>query len=264
MPRAGVGLIVVLGIFLAGAAAPPRSAPDKPPAKSDRWGPMVVGTDDADLPGKPKTPPAAPTPARPAGEIRVDEKTKTVRIPVALTRAKGVVEWLLASGKKHGATSVLVTDHSAKDLAAAVAKAGLAPGIRPELVGDDRAKPPSGQAVEIALVCTGADGQETRTPAAKLLSPKSSGEPLGEGAWVYVGPQFLREGDVDILVTELSGSIVTTNLRDLTAMIYWVPKVPSDPPPYVTAFYASSTPLLRENEKCELEIRPASAEPSKK
>jgi len=46
-------------------------------------------------------------------------------------------------------------------------------------------------------------------------------------------------------------------------MIYWVAKVRSDPPPYVTAFYASSTPPPRENEKCELEIRPAGEQPKK-
>jgi hypothetical protein len=256
MPRWCVGLISVLALFLLGAAAPEAGAPAERPAKPDRWGPIVVGTDDAGLPGKPKTPPAAPPAAKAAGEIRVDEKTKTVRIPVAPTRAKGVVEWLLASGKKHAATSVLVTEHAAKDLAAALAKAGLAPGVRPEPVGEDRAKLPSGQAVEIALVSKGADGKETRTPAAKFLSPKSTGEPLGEGAWVYVGPQVLREGDVDLLVTELSGSIVTTNLRDQTAMIYWVPKSPPDAQLYVAAFYASSATLPGEKEKCELEIRP--------
>ena len=63
---------------------------------------------------------------------------------------------------------------------------------------------------------------------------------------------FAREG-----VTELSGSIVTTNLRDQTAMIYWVPKSPPDAQPYVAAFYASGATLLGEKEKCELEIRPA-------
>lgn len=254
MPRWCVGLISVFAPFLLGAAAPEAVAPAERPAQPDRWGPIVVGTDDGDVPGKPRTPAAAPAPAKAAGEIRVDEKTKTVRIPVAPTRAKGVVEWLLASGKRHGATSVLMTEHSAKDLAAALAKVGLAPGVRPEPVGEDRAKLPSGQAVEIALVSRRADGKETRTPAARFLSPKSTGEPLGEGTWVYVGPQVIREGDVDLLVTELSGSIVTTNLRDQTAMIYWVPKGPADAQPYVAAFYAASAPLPGEKEKCELEI----------
>jgi len=264
MSRLCVGLISVFGILLAGAAAPQPGAPAERPAKTDRWGPMVIGTDDTNLPGKAKTPAAGPPRAKPAGEIRVDEKTRTVRVPVTFTRAKGVVEWLLCSGGKHGPTSVLVTEHSAKDVAAALAKAGFAPGARPESVGEDRAKPPSGPAVEITVVWKGADGKETRRAAAQFLSAKSSGEPLGQGAWIHVGPQVLREGDADILVTELSGSIVTTNLRDLTGMIYWVPRGPADPPPYVAAFYASSVPLPPEGATCELEVRPASAGRPKK
>jgi len=253
-PR-GLGMVLVLAVLAAGAAAPAPPAPREPAAKSDRLAPVMVEPDDLGTPAKPKPPPAPSAPARHAGEIRVDERAKTVTVPVAFTRAKGVVERLLSAKKKNPAASVLVTEHSAKDLAAALAKAGLAPGRRPAPVGEDRATLASGAALEITVLAKAADGKVARTPAATFLSARSSGEPLGEGAWVYVGPQTLREGDAEILVTEMTGSIVTTNLRDSTAVIYWRPRLPDDSQPYVTAFYASASPLPAAGETCQLEIR---------
>jgi hypothetical protein len=269
MARAAAGAVLIIGLLSMGAAAAPASsekppasrdrppvASEKPAAASDRWGPMVVGTDDLGPGAKPKSASPAVPAAKIAPEIRLDEKSRTVTVPATFTRAKGVLEWLLASGNKHATASVLVTARSARDLAAALAKVGLTPGVRPEPVGEDRATRPAGQALEITVVARAADGKVARTPAEKFLAAKSSGEPLGPGGWVYVGPQVLREGDVDILVTELSGSIATTNLRDATAVIYWVGES-DDRQPYVTAFYASSQPLPAEGTAVEVEIRAA-------
>jgi len=256
MPRVAAAALVMLGAMAWGAAG--SESPPPGPKASDRLAPVVVGTDDLRTPVADKKPPAAP--AKPASTIGVDDKTGAVRIPVAPTRARGVVEWLLSSGRKHPAVSVLVTEHSAKDLAAALAKAAYKPGTRPVPVGSDRARPPAGPAVEIDLVVTAPDGKESRTPAARLLASSSGGEPLGEGAWVYVGPQTLREGDADILVTELSGSIVTTNLRDSSAVVYWVPKGEAGSEGYVRTYYAAVPPPAA-GCVCELEIRPVSPRP---
>jgi hypothetical protein len=257
MMRWGLGMILAMAVLAAGAAPPAPPAPRDRADKPDGWTPVVVETDDLGAGTKAKGLPASPAPAKPAAGIRVDEESKTVTVPVAFTRTKGVVERLLSAKKKNPGASVLVTEHSARDLAAALAKAGLVPGRRPEPVGEDRAKVPAGAALDITVVSKAADGKVTRTPAARFLSDKSSGEPLGQGAWVYVGPQMLREGDADVLVTEMTGAIVTTNLRDATAVVYWRPRLPDDAQPYVTAFYVSTAPLPVPGDTCELEIRPA-------
>jgi len=246
-------------IVAAGGAAPAAESAKAP----DRLPPIVVGTDDIHPDKGKKPPPEAVTP-KPLAPIRVDEKTRTVFVPARFTRAKGVVEWLLSAGPKHPGTSVLVTDHTARVLAEALSRVGLAGGTRPEPVGEERVRPPKGAAVEIDLVVRTADGKETRTPASRFLSEKSGGEPLGEGAWVYAGLQVIREADAEISVTDLSGSLITTNLRDSSALAYWCPKTAEDPAPYVTAYYASSAPPPAEGEACELAIRPAPAPAAQK
>jgi hypothetical protein len=216
--------------------------------------PIVRGTDDAAAPAEGAHPPTAPA-AQAAATIKVDEKTRTVHIPVRLTGARGVVEWLLAAGERHKAAAVLVTDGSVADLAAAMARAGLAPGVRPEPVGEDRARPPRGAALAVTLVARDAAGRQKRIPAERLLSRQSGGEPLAEGRWVYAGPQVVQEADAEINVTELSGSLATTNLRDSSAMIYWAPG--DEAAPFVWTYYNSNLPLPEKPESWELEIRPA-------
>ena len=143
-------------------------------------------------------------------------------------------------GHKHAGMSMCVTDASPREVAEALAKIGLSAGQRPQAAGDDRILPPKGQAVEIALVVAGArDPTLRRVPAAGLFSMKAGGEPLAAGAWVYVGPQVVRDGDAEVSVTDLSGSLVTTSLRDSSAMIYWVPANFDTAAPYDAAFYAS-------------------------
>jgi hypothetical protein len=245
---------LLLAAALGGCIAPqqaPAPAPARP--REDRWAPLVVGIDEH---GRPLKPPPAPSPAAPAAPaVEIDEKGRAVRIPARLTRAQGVVECLLAAASKRRETAVLVTDCQARDVAAALVKVGLAPGARPEAVGDDRARPPQGPPLQIEIVFKDAAGQETRLPAARLLSRQSARPPLAEGAWLYVGPQIVRDGDVEIHLTELSGNLVSTNLRDTSALAYWVPKATGDPAPYVAAYYASSAPLPPAD-TCWVEIRP--------
>jgi hypothetical protein len=267
---------LLLAAALGGCMTPPQApapAPVSERARQDRWAPLVVGTDEHGRPLKPPASrnPAAPAPAVPAVEI--DEQARAVRIPARLTRTQGVVECLLAAASKRRETAVLVTDCPVRDVAAALAKIGLAPGARPEAVGDDRARPPQGPPLRIEIVfkdtagapSTGlgragspaaqAAGPETRLPAARLLSRQSARQPLAEGAWLYVGPQIVRDGDVEIHLTELSGNLISTNLRDTSALAYWVPKATGDPAPYVAAYYASSAPLPPAD-TCWVEIRP--------
>jgi len=260
MGRFGLVLFLVLGV-LCGCMARPEAAPAKPAVRGDaprdeRLAPVVFGTDD----GRPRTrpaPAAEPGAVRPAPAIRVDEKAGTVRIPARFTRATGVVEWLLSAGTAHPATSVFVTDCPVRDVAGALAKIGLAGGTRPQGVGEDRARPPVGTAVTIEIVVKNGAGKELRIPADRFLSSRSGGPPLGEGAWVYVGPQTVRENESQLVVTELSGSLITTNLRDSSAMVYWAATSGSDPASDLSACYASGAVLPGGGEACEIEIRPA-------
>jgi len=260
MRRFGLTGVLVL-TALCGCMMPPAAAPAKPAVRSEaprdeRLAPVVRGTDDG-LRARP-APAAEPAAAKPTAAVRVDEKARTVRIPVRFTRATGVVEWLLSAGAAHPTTSVLMTECPVGNVAEAMAKIGLAGGTRPQWVGDDRARPPAGTAVAIDIVVKDGAGKESRIPAGRFLCAGSGGQPLGEGAWIYVGPQMVREGDSQIVVTDLSGSLITTNLRDSSAMIYWVAKGGSDPAPYVTAYYASGAALSGGGETCEVEVRPAS------
>jgi hypothetical protein len=221
--------------------------------------PILVGTDEADSLRKPtkEAPPAKPE--RPPKPIRVDEKARSVRLPVRFSQASGAVEWLLSSGEKHQRMSALVTDQPAKAVAAALAKAGLPAGTPPLLVGEDHVRPPKGTPVDVDVVVTRADGTEIRYPANLFIATSSEGDPAAEGQWVYVGPPVAREGDAEILVTALSGSLVTTNLRDSSALVYWVPEKTEG---FARTFYVSGVPLPTEGFSCELEIRPAEAKPA--
>jgi hypothetical protein len=260
MRRLGLMFLLVLGL-LGGCMGPRGAAPAKPAAgdeapRDERLAPVVFGTEDLG-PRAPAARAATPTASTSAPAVRVDEKARTVRIPARFTGAAGVVEWLLSAGAAHPTTSVLVTDCPVREAAAGLAKIGLAAGRRPELVGEDRAGPPSGPAVAIDVVIKDAAGKESKVPAGRFLSVRSDGPPLGEGAWIYVGPQEIREGGSSIIVTELSGSLVTTNLRDSSAVIYWAAKTAADPAPYVSAFYSSGVALPGPGAACEVEIRPA-------
>lgn len=253
-------LLVLAGLSgcMATPAAAPGPAPQAPAIRSDGLAPVVRGTDD--LVRRPEAAGPRPAPPKPAAQVRVDEKARTVRIPARFTGARGMVEWLLSAGDKHPATSVFVTDSSVRDVAAALAKIGLAAGVRPQWVGDDRARPPAGrlssdEVLIFEVVVRDAAGKETRTPAAGFLSRRTDGPPLaaGDGTWVYVGPQILREGDAEILVTEFSGGLATTNLLDSSAMIYWSPSSHGEAAPYVSAFYASELPTVA-GRPCEVQI----------
>ena len=248
--------VALAAITSAGATAPNEGSP---PPSGDSLAPILVGTDEADSLRKP-TKEAPPTkPERPPKPIRVDEEARSVRLPVRFSQASGAVEWLLSSGEKHQRMSVLVTDQPAKAVAAALAKAGLPAGMPPLLVGEDSVQPPKGTPVDINVVVTRADGTEIRYPASLFIATSSVGEPAADGQWVYVGPPVAREGEAEILVTALSGSLVTTNLRDSSALVYWVPEKTEG---FVRTFYVSGVPLPAEGFSCELEIRPAEEKPA--
>ena len=225
-------------------------------APPEHLAPIILETDDA---GGPKpTPVEAPQtqPAETLPPIRVDEETRSVRIPVRFSRAEGTVEWLLSTGEKHRRMSVLVTDQPAKAVAAALVKAGLPSGKPPAPVGPDRVRPPKGTPVEIEVVVARPGGTLLRYPANLFLATSPGGDPVENGQWVYVGPPVAREGEAEILVTTLSGSLVTTNLRDSSALVYWAP---NEAEGYVRSFYLSGVPLPAEGFACELEIRPSRA-----
>ena len=73
-----------------------------------------------------------------------------------------------------------------------------------------------------------------------FLATEPEGKPTEEGKWVYAGPQVAREGEDEILVTAISGSLVTLNRRDTSAMIHWVPDVNWD-----VSFRRSTFPACR-------------------
>jgi hypothetical protein len=242
--------------MLVASSAP--AAETKPPA-ADGLAPQVLGTDDLGIPSVRKPPaPAAPKADAPTTSIEVDASARAVRIPVRVTGSRGVVEWLLASDGRHAGTSVLVTAHTAAQVAEALEKSGLAAGTPPVKVGSDRARPPAGAAVEVALIVRTGDGKTARTPASRLIAPKAGGEEAGPGAWVYVGPRRLEGDGVKVLLPALSGSVVTTNPRDSSACVYWSPAGEDDDAPYVREWYASAaSPAVPDGASCLLEIRPA-------
>jgi len=255
--RVGAIVLVLLAAITAAGATAPKDAPS--PLAGDNLAPILMGTDEARAPRKaPKE--APPTkPERPPKPIRVDTKARSVRLPVRFSQASGAVEWFLSSGEKHPRMSVFVTDQPAKAVAAALAKAGLPAGTPPLRVGEDRVRPPKGTPVDVDVVVARADGTEIRYPASLFIATSSVGEPAADGQWVYVGPPVAREGDAEILVTALSGSLVTTNLRDSSALVYWVPEKTEG---FVRTFYVSGVPLPAEGFSCELEIRPADEKPA--
>jgi hypothetical protein len=217
--------------------APERLAPETTPVADDQM-PIVIGTNDGlPRPAGKTTPAVTPTRASP---VVVDEKVRTVRIPVRMSLKPGVLEWLLSSGEKHVGMSMCVTEATPREVSEALARAGLTAGARPQTAADYRVTAPKGQQVEVSLVFPATNGAAARTvPAAALFSTKARGEPLAAGQWVYVGPQLVRDGQAEINVTDLSGSLLTTNLRDSSAMIYWMPTAFDPAAPYDAAFYAS-------------------------
>ena len=255
--QVGAIVLALLTAITAVGATAPKEEP--PPPAGDNLAPILVGTDEADSLRKPpkEAPPAKAE--RPPKPIRVDEKARSVRLPMRFSQASGAVEWFLSSGEKHQRMSVFVTDHPAKAVAAALAQAGLPAGTAPLLMGEDRVRPPKGTPVDINVVVTRADETEIRYPASLFIATSSVGEPAADGQWVYVGPPVAREGEAEILVTALSGSLVTTNLQDSSALVYWVPEKTEG---FARTFYVSGVPLPAEGFSCELEIRPAEEKPA--
>ncbi len=130
---------------------------------------------------------------------------------------------------------MFVTECSPREVAEALAKIGLSAGQRPQAAGDDPVRPPSGESVRISFV---AGPDKAEVSADNLLSAKAGGEAVQGNAWVYVGPQVVREGETEVNVTDLTGGLITTNLRDSSALVYWVPSAAA-PSPYAPAFYGS-------------------------
>jgi hypothetical protein len=272
MPAAGrilfagvLGLVLALAltgdaVSAASAGTPAEGGTPEPKAAPDSRGgydhlkPLLIEADD----------PSAGTGKNGDGDggggddptaVHVVPQTRAVRMPVRLTRAPGVVEWLVSAGDKHPRTSVLLARCPVRALARALTRAGLDAGRPPVPVGDDAARPPDGPTVRLTLRYRAPDGTGKRLPAAHLLSATPDGEPLADGRWVYVGPQALADGK--ILLAELSGSLVTTSLRDTSGMVYWVPASSNDGPLYVEAFYARPKAVPKGVGEGMLEIRPA-------
>lgn len=253
MIRVTVAALVTFAACLAAGAPKGETRPEAPRTRLDRFKPLVLETDDLRTIRGGET---AGHAAKVVSAIRIDAKARAVRIPVTPTRTRGVVERLLSACGKYPAGSVLVTRCSAAEMAAAFAKAGFEAGTRPQPVGGDRARPPSGRAVEIILLATTPGGKVTRIPAARLLAAKSDGTPLGPGRWVYVGPQRVGDETDTVLVTEMTGSAATCDLRDASAIIYRVSEA-AGPEVYARATYASRRSLPAGKATFELEIRPA-------
>ncbi|MFO8012761.1 MAG: YdjY domain-containing protein [Phycisphaerae bacterium] len=268
MPAARTILLAAcLGLTLAvspAAGAAPDAGPagdgarDREPSKDSQGGyghlkPLLIEADSV--------PPRAGTGSGGEGTgdartaVRVDPEAHAVEVPVRLTGADGVVEWLLSAGGKHPRTSVLAARCPVRALTRALEASGLEAGRPPAPVGDDAARPPDGPAVRLTLRFRGPDGEAKRVPAKDLLAASSDDTPVPDGRWVYVGPQALADGKV--LLAELSGSLVTTALRDTSAMVYWVPAATDDGPRYVKAYYARPKAVPAGVTEAVLEIRPA-------
>jgi len=250
-PLAAAAAATLMLAAIAATSAAGEPPPGPPP---EHLAPIILETDDAGGPAPPQA--AEAKPAEEIPPIRVDEDARSVRIPIRFSRAEGTAEWLLSAGQKHRRMSVLVTDQPAKAVAAALVKAGLPSGKPPAPLANDRVRPPKGTPVEIEVVVARPGGVEIRYPANLFLAMSPGGDPIENGQWVYVGPPVAREGEAEILVTTLSGSLVTTNLRDSSALVYWAP---NEAEGYVRSFYLSGVPLPAEGFACELEIRPSRA-----
>ncbi len=190
--------------------------------------------------------------------VRVAPMAHTVAVPVRVTHARGAVEWLLSAGTTHRRMSVLLARCPVRPLTRALEEAGLSAARPPEPVGEDAARPPEGPAVRLTLRFDAPDGTAGRVPAEDLLAAAPAGTPLPAGRWVYVGPQTLADGKV--LLPQLSGTLVTTALRDTTGLIYWVPAAGGEGPRYVESFYARKGVVPAGVTEAVLEIRPAASE----
>ena len=69
--------------------------------------------------------------------------------------------------------------------------------------------------------------------------------------------------DGKVFLSGLSGSVATTNLRDTSAMVYWVPaQADAGAIHYVKAFYARPEAVGAEAPEWVLEIRPVAPSPA--
>jgi len=263
MPRFPTIVVLVCGFVLGASPVPAADAPrpeapdsERPPAAPAGLVPIVVGTPETLPPGAAKPPPkpAAPRPPEPSPAVRADAAAHVVRFPVTMVRPDGPVDRLVSCELKYAGRSVFTTPCSARDLAKAFDRAGFPAGRPPARAADDHMRPPSGPTVEIALVVRARDGRETRFPAATFLSEEPRGTPLAEGRWVWVGPQVIRDGDAAILMPALSGSVVTTDLGDSSAMAYWV-AAGEKAEVYGLNCYASSSPRPPQDCTLEIEVR---------
>jgi len=249
----------------AGGAAPDGAAPEGEAAGESQSGyghlkPLLMDPDRVGGSGRRLAGPGdRPSDAGDRPSVRVDPKARTVRVPVRVTHARGVVEWVLSAGGRHARMSVLLTRCPVRTVARALEQTGLAEGRPPTLVGEDAARPPRGPAVRLTVRFRQPDGSWATLPAEALLAAASAGTPLPPGRWVYVGPQTLADGKV--LLAELSGSLVTTGLQDRSAMIYWVPASSGEEVLYVQAYYGRVEAVPGEVTEAVLEIRPAAASP---
>ncbi len=217
--------------------APARASAETPPTPAER----------------PSTPPSE-APKAPAPEV--DKVARTVRIPVELTGAEGVIEWILGTARAPKASTILVTPCRAQAVADALAAIGLAKGTPPEARGDGPPGPPSGPSLELSLVWHTKE-KPGLLPATRLFAPSPDGRDAGPGRWVYAGPATVREGEATLLVASVSGSLVTTNLRDTSALIYWVPG-PGEPGlEALRTWYAAKAPGVPAGSKPALVVRPA-------
>ena len=261
MRPVAVGFVLLAVASAAAAGAPVPDALDPVGEAPMRMEPIVQNTDEDGRPVRAERPERGEGTSDPLPPIRVDPNRHTVRVPVAFSRAEGLVVWLLSSGGRCRHTSVLVTRHKIRHLAMAFRAACFPEGRASRQVDDGRAGAPEGVPVEIDVVVTRAEGDEVRFPAALFLAERSGGDSLENGQWVYTGPRTLQEDDVALLVTELSGSVVTTNLGDSSAFIHWVPTdAEAGGGALRKAYYLSGVPLPEEGYACEVEIRLVASE----
>jgi len=174
----------------------------------------IFGEDEAATPKRPLVTQIGENTYR-IGDIRLDSKTREVRLPVTVNmREGGPMEYLLVheTGKVH--ESVFVTEVAPMHLQIALKLLKYESGhgdvfnrlLPPHLIeeeGGTRAE--RGEAVEFAFIADSSDGE---TPVGELILDGDSMEPLSDPGWIHTG-SLVSEGQ---FMAEIEGGFIAIYL----------------------------------------------------
>lgn len=159
--------------------------------------------------------------------VHVDLDKRTIRIAARAIRPADPLEYLLIHrrGKSHEA--LLVTEVKPSVLNSAFLLLGYRKGknaraeeIQPPPTPEQieagapwlRVYPPQGEEVYLVVSWKGPDGEIVRRPAEDLVLDMTTGAPVADLAWIYLGGQMapLYRGEKPVFVADYEGNLVST------------------------------------------------------